>query len=81
MVLFIVKDSIPLKAFVFKMRRYHLPITYKKALAWVETGQLPIWPRAPKERISVRISKLDKLFKFLDFDKSTIEAILQDLNS
>jgi hypothetical protein len=80
-VLLIVKDSIPLKGFAFKLRKYYPLITYRKALSWVESGRLPIWPRLGKERILVRISKLDSLFRLLGFDETTIEAILRDFRS
>jgi hypothetical protein len=80
-VLLFVKDALPLKSFIAKMKRYYPPLTYKKALLWVELGWVPIWPRMGRERINVRTSRLGKLFRFLRFDEATIAAISQDLNS
>ena len=81
MVLFVVKDLIPLKAFVFKVKRYYPPITYKKALTWIDSGRLPAWPRVGRERICVRISRLGLFLRSLGLEESTIDSLIQDLNS
>lgn len=81
MVLFAVKDCVPLKTFVRELSRYYAPASYRRALFWVVSNKLPIWPRLGREHIAVRVSQLQAFLMDLGLSEASVSALIQDLSS
>jgi hypothetical protein len=74
------KDSISLKTFVFQIQPYFPLINYKRAIAWVDDGILPVWPRRSRERIAVKVSQLPDFFKSFGISEEEAKSIISRLH-